>query len=256
MAETAEHYGVGWATVHNAFIAHVRAFLTAPLAVVKVLGIDETRRGKPAWTREPDTGRWVLAHDRWHTGFVDSAGAGGLLAHVEGRSAAVVSRWLVAQPAPWRDAVTHVTIDSSASLAKGVGDGLPHAVLVVDRFHGIQLANDTITAVGQRVVRELEGRRGRKVDPAWRVRRRLLTAHEHLRPETFERMWNALIDPGDPGIEILGAYIVKEDLRSLFALAGTHADRPQITRRLTTFNGHAAASISPEVHRLATTVDR
>jgi len=118
VAEAAEHYGVGWATVHNAFIAHVRAFLAAPLPVVKVLGIDETRRGKPVWTREPDTGRWVLAHDRWHTGFVDSAGTEGLLAQVEGRSAAVVSTWLLAQPAPWRDAVTHVTIDFSASIPR------------------------------------------------------------------------------------------------------------------------------------------
>jgi hypothetical protein len=46
------------------------------------------------------------------------------------------------------------------------------------------------------------------VDPAWQVRRRLLTAHEHLRPETFTRMWNSLIDTGDPGLEILGAYVV------------------------------------------------
>jgi len=69
-------------------------------------------------------------------------------------------------------------------------------------------------------------------------------------------MWNALIDTGDPGIEIRGAYIVKEDLRSQFALAGTLADRPQITRRLTTFYDQQQASISAEVHRLATTVDR
>lgn len=157
--------------------------------------------------------------------------------------------------APWRDAVTHVTIDSSASFAKGVGDGLPHAVLVVDRFHGIQLANDTITEVRQRVVREHESSRSQG-RPGLAGPASPAHAHEHLRPETFERMWNALIDTGDPGIEIRGAYIVKEDLRSQFALAGTLADRPQITRRLTTFYDQQQASISAEVHRLATTVDR
>jgi len=256
VAETAAHYGVGWATVHNAFIDHVTAPLAAPLPVVKVLGIDETRRGKPVWTHDVATGRWVLAHDRWHTGFVDAAGTGGLLAQVEGRSAGVVSGWLAAQPAPWREGITHVTIDLSASFAKGVRDGLPNAILVADRFHLVQLANDTLTAVRQRVVREHEGRRGRKVNPAWRVRRRLLTAHEHLRPETFTRMWNALIDTGDAGLEILGAYIVKEDLRALLALAGTHPDRTLISRRLSTFYDHAAASTAPEVHRLAATVDR
>ena len=73
-------------------------------------------------TRDPDTGRWVLTRDRWHTGVVDSAGTGGLLAQVAGRSASVVSTWLLAQPAPWRDAITHVTIDLSASFAKGARD--------------------------------------------------------------------------------------------------------------------------------------
>ena len=175
---------------------------------------------------------------------------------MEGRSAAVVSRWLLAQPAPWRAAITHVTIDLSASFAKGVRGGLPNAVLVADRFHLVALANQMITTVRQRVVREHEGRRGRKVDPAWRVRRRLAAGHEHLRPETFAKMWNALIDTGDPGLEILGAFVVKEDLRALLALAGANPERREISRRLTTFYDHAAASDAPEVHRLATTVDK
>ena len=255
VAEAAAYYGVGWATVHNAFKARVDPPLAAPLPSVRVLGIDETRRGKPVWTRDVGTGRWALTHDRWHTGFVDSSGTCGLLAQVEGRSATVVSTWLLAQPAPWREAITHVTIDLSASFAKGVRDGLPNATLVADRFHVIALANQTVTAVRQRVVREAEGRRGRKVDPAWRVRRRLLTGHEHLRTETFETMWNALIDTGDPGVEILGAYVVKEGLRALLALAGTHPDRREISKRLTSFYNNAAASTAPEVHRLAATVD-
>ena len=58
VAEAAAHYGVGWATVHDAFIARVATTLAAPLPPVTVLGIDETRRGKPVWTRDADTGRW------------------------------------------------------------------------------------------------------------------------------------------------------------------------------------------------------
>jgi transposase len=200
------HYGVDWSIVHAAFAAHVQAPLAAPLPLVKVLGIDETRRGKPIWALDPDMKRWVLAHDRWHTGFVDAAGTGGLLAQVEGRSSAVVIAWLNAQPAPWRAAITHVTIDFSASYAKAVREALPNAGLVVDHFHGVQLGNDMLTQVRQRVIRESQGRRGRKTDPAWANRRRLLTAHERLRPETFTRMWNSLIDTGDPGVQILAAY--------------------------------------------------
>jgi len=62
-----------------------------------VLGIDEPRRGKPIWARDPHRKRRVLACDRWHTGFVDAAGTGGLLARVEDRTRAATIwslRWV------------------------------------------------------------------------------------------------------------------------------------------------------------------
>ncbi|CCG05234.1 ISL3 family transposase [Blastococcus saxobsidens] len=255
VAEVAGHHRVGWSTVHQAFIDHVTPVLAAPLPPVKVLGVDETRRGKPVFARDPETGRWVVVADRWHTGFVDAAGSGGLLAQVEGRSAAAVTTWLAEQPAAWRQSITHVAIDLSASYAAAVRAGLPHAVIVADRFHLVRLAGDTVTAVRQRVIRETEGRRGRKVDPAWRLRRRLLTAHERLSSDSFTRMWNTLVDTGAPGEEILSAWVVKEDLRALLALAGTAPDREDIHRRLEVFYAHAAASTAPEVHRLAATIE-
>ena len=85
-----------------------------------------------------------------------------------------------------------MTSDLSASYAKAVREALPDAILVADRFHLVHLANDMLTQVRQRVIRESYGRRGRKTDPAWAVRRRLLTAHERLRAEAFARMWNSL----------------------------------------------------------------
>jgi hypothetical protein len=59
-----------------------------------------------------------------------------------------------AQPQAWRDGITHVAIDLSTSYARAVREALPDAVLVADRFHLIRLANDTVTAVRQRVIRE------------------------------------------------------------------------------------------------------
>jgi len=255
VSESAAHYGVDWSIVHAAFVARVKAPLAAPLPPVKVLGIDETRRGKPIWTMDPDTRRWQLACDRWHTGFVDAAGTGGLLAQVEGRTSAATIAWLNAQSGPWRAGITHVTTDLSAAYAKAVREALPAAVLVVDRFHVVQLGNDMLTQVRQRVIRETQGRRGRKTDPAWANRRRLLTAHERLRPESFARMWNSLIDTGDPGVQILQAYVVKEELRSLLLLAGTNPERHIIRTRLDSFYQHAAASDAPEAHRLAATIE-
>jgi transposase len=255
VSETAAHYGASWPIVHAAFAEHVRVPLAAPLPPVKVLGIDETRRGKPVWAKDPDTNRWVLVADRWHTGFVDADGTGGLLAQVEGRTSAATIAWLNAQPESWRAQITHVSIDLSASYAKAVREALPDAVLVADRFHLVALANDMLTQVRQRVIRESCGRRGRKTDPAWAARRRLLTGHERLRPETFATMWNSLIDTGDAGIQILQAYTVKEELRAVLALAGTDPQRRLIRARLDSFYQYAAATDAPEVHRLAATIE-
>jgi transposase len=251
----AAHYRVSWPVAHRAYVAHVAGQLAQPLPAVSVLGIDETRRGKPKWEQDQATGRWRITNDRWHTGIVDAAGSGGLLAHIDGRTAASVTQWLAAQPLWWRQGVTHVAIDLSASYARAVADALPDAVVVADRFHLVRLANDMVTEVRQHATRRARGRRGRKRDPEWAGRRRLLTAHERLTPAAFAKLWNALIDAGDPGIEILHAYTVKENLRSLLALAGTDPDRAQIRDRLWRFYDQAAASSSPEVHRLAATIE-
>ncbi|TJZ97414.1 hypothetical protein [Actinacidiphila oryziradicis] len=45
------------------------------------------RRRAPPPEQEADTGKWHLTRDRWHTGFVDALGTGGLLGQIEGRTA-------------------------------------------------------------------------------------------------------------------------------------------------------------------------
>jgi hypothetical protein len=229
----AEHYRVSWPVAHRAYVAHVGELLAEPLPPVCVLGIDETRRGKIRWVQDPVSGRWTVAHDRWHTAVVDVAGTGGLLAHIDGRTAARVAEWLLAQPDPWRAGVSHVTIDLSASYLRAVSDALPDAVVVADRFHLVRLANDMLTEVRQRATREARGRRGRR-GPEWAGRRRLLTAHERLTPEAFAKPWNSLIDAGDPGIEILHAYTVKREPATA-ARPGRHPPGP---------GGHLAPAVA------------
>ena len=58
-------------------MARADAVLIEP-APVRVLGIDETRRGRPRWTQDADSGRWVRL-ERFGTNFVDLAGPAGLL---------------------------------------------------------------------------------------------------------------------------------------------------------------------------------
>jgi len=76
-----------------------------------------------------------------------------------------------------------------------------------------------------------------------------------LRPESLAKMSNSLIDTGDAGVQILAAYTIKEELRSLLALAGTNPERHVVRRRLDSFYQHAAGTDAPEAHRLAATIE-
>ena len=50
------------------------------------------------------------------------------------------------------------------------------------------LANKAVTAVRQRVTRDLLERRGRKTDPTWANRRLLLRGRERLSEQALARM--------------------------------------------------------------------
>jgi transposase len=99
---------------------------------------------------------------------------------------------------------------------------------VVDHLHLDKLANDTVTKVRRRVIWELQGRRGRKTDPPWANRRRLLTARERLSHRSFAAMWNQIND-ADPTAQILSAWIAKEELRTLLSTVRAGGD-PHLTR--------------------------
>ncbi|HEY6425024.1 MAG TPA: ISL3 family transposase [Pseudonocardiaceae bacterium] len=254
VAEAAGSWGVSWPTAHAAVREAAEAAAGEP-EPIGVLGIDETRRGRPRWTFSVEAGRWVRT-DAWDTGFVDLAGDQGLLGQVEGRTSACVIGWLQARTPEFREAIRFVAIDPAAVYAKAVTTPglLPNAVLVVDHFHLVKLANEALTKVRRRVIWEQQGRRGRKIDPAWANRRRLLTAKERLSPKAFAAMWNSLVD-SDPSAQILTAWITKEELRNLLALARTAPHRDQLRERLYVFYDWCAAANIDELSTLANTIE-
>ena len=252
VAEVADAHGVSWPTAHRAFVTHAEHLLSEP-APTAVLGIDETRRGRPRWERHDVTGRWVRV-DPWDTGFVDLAGDQGLLGQAEGRTAAAVIDWLTARGPEFGDAVQFVAIDPAASYASAIRTALPNATIVVDHFHLVKLANDALTKVRRRVTWDLRERRGRKRDPEWANRRRLLCARERLSNKSFTKMWNALVAE-DPSAQILSAWIAKEELRTLCSTVRVGGD-PHLTRhRLHRFMAWCIDSHTPELLTLAATVD-
>ena len=254
VSEVAAAHGVSWPTAHRAFVAHAAARLAEPQPT-PVLGIDETRRGKPRWERCEATGRWVRV-DPWDTGFVDLAGSQGLLGQREGRTGAAVIDWLSQRSAQFREAVQFVAIDPAAVYATAIRTPglLPNATIVVDHFHLVALANDAVTKVRRRVTWDLRERRGRKIDPEWANRRRLLRARERLSEKSFAKMWNQ-IQAEDTSAQILTAWIAKEELRTLLSTVRVGGD-PHLTRhRLHRFLAWCIDSQIPELLTLATTVD-
>lgn len=248
----ARTHGVSWPTVQAAVDDRAADMLGEP-EPTPVLGIDETRFGAPKWVRDESSGRWERT-DPWQTGFVDLTGDQGVLGQVTGRSGAVVVSWLNDRSAAWRDAVDAVVIDPHAGYRKAIREALPKATIVADHFHLVALANQMVTEVRQRVTRDTRGRRGRKKDPEWANRRKLLLARQRLSDAKFARMWNRLLD-GDGSGQILAAWIVKEELRDLLALAKQHPERDQIRAGLWRFYTWCATFEIPEVHALAETVE-
>jgi len=253
VAAVSEAYGCTWNTCHAAVEATADPVLDSEPAPISVLGIDETRRGKAKYETCPDTGKRVWI-DRFDTGLVDITGNAGLLVQVNGRSATPVSDWLGERDARWRQAITHVAIDMSVTYAKAARDALPHAQLIVDRFHLVKRANQTVEAVRRRVTWDSRGRRGRKADPEWLNRRRLLRGAERLTDTQRDRLVAALA-AADPGGDILAAWIAKELLRDVLACTATGGMRYDIAAALYRFYAFCAATKVPEIHDLAQTIE-
>ena len=106
-SEVAAAHGVSWPTVQRAVVVHGAVELVEP-EPVRVLGMDETRFGRPRWLPDGhhDDGRirWMRT-DPWETGFVDITGEQALLGQVDGRTSAAVQAWLAARTrgVPGRD---------------------------------------------------------------------------------------------------------------------------------------------------------
>jgi transposase len=255
-SEVAAAHGVSWPTVQRAVVVHGAVELVEPQPV-RVLGMDETRFGRPRWLPDGVHAdgriRWQRT-DPWETGFVDITGQQALLGQVDGRTSAMVQAWLAARTEAFRAGIEVVVIDPHAGYAAAVRAALPEARVAVDHFHLVLLANKAVTAVRQRVTRDLLDRRGRKTDPTWANRRLLLRGRERLSPVALARMWNGCVDHDLTG-QILSAWIAKEELRALCVTAA-HGGHPGVIReRLWVFYRWCADADIPELTTLAETIE-
>lgn len=256
VVQAARDHELSWPVVAAAFAEHARAVLPDQPGPVRVLGIDEIRRGRPRWVLDEASGAWRCAVDRWHVGFVDLSCGQGLLGQVEGRTAQAVIDWLSEREPAWREAVDYVAIDMCTIFKSAIRRILPHATLVVDHFHLVQLANQTLTEIRRRVTVTQRGRRGRKGNREWELRNRLTRSAARMRGEHVDALLDELAElPTAIGEPITIAWNAKEDLLDLLATAGGNSDREQIRDLLHRFYTRCADADIPELHRLAATVE-
>lgn len=93
---------------------------------------------------------------------------------------------------------------------------LPRAVQVADPFHVVRLGNEAVDECRRRVQNETLGHRGRRDDPLYRARRRLVMAAERLTDDGRERLMG-LLRAGDPHREVWFAWNAKEVVRQIYA---------------------------------------
>jgi transposase len=252
--QSARDHEISWPIAQAAFAAHAKTALPAVTPQVERLGIDEIRRGKAKFRLSEGGGVWEVTADRWHVGFVDLSGGAGLLGQVEGRTAKTVVDWIEAQTPEWRAGVRYVAIDMCTIFNSAVRQALPHATLIVDRFHIAQLANAALTEV-RRVTVQQRGRRGRKGNREWELRNRLTRSAAKVHAEHLDPMVEDLKAlPAKIGAPILAAWNAKENLMDLLALMHTRPARTRISHLLFRFYAACADANLPELERIATTV--
>jgi transposase len=247
VAEVAGELGVAWWTVQATVNAAAVLLPDVDDLWVRRLGIDEHRYRRVRWFRD-DTGGWRRV-EPWMSTIVN-ADNGQVLGVVDGRDSAAVGGWLAARSAAWRARIQVVAIDPSAAFRRAIVQQLPDALVSVDPFHLVQLANLMLTRVRQRLVREREHRRGRKVDPAWAHRTLLLRGYETLSARGRAKL-QTVFDLDDPTDELSAAWGVKEQLRRLLKAPSVE----QARHEKLIFTRHVLAADMAETWRLWATID-
>lgn len=240
-SQAAARFGVTWHTAWAAFTRHAEPAVLArqrELPPPRAAGVDET-----SFVRRNQT-----FGSRWCTSIVDVTRRR-LLEVVHGRSAQVITDWVDQRPAGWAEQVTVAVCDPLRAYAKGLREAFEHAVLVADFYHVTKAGLDAVDQVRVNVTRETLGRRGRKGDHLYDIRRRLLTAPERLSGPRYARL-NARLGHGDPDGHVRQAWRIAHQLRRLNEVGTGRGAR----RRLDAIIAEAAASDRPELRKLARTL--
>jgi transposase len=242
VAVLAREYGVCWWTVQHAVIEHGTPLVDDPDRVgpVAMLGVDETsfQSSRPGKATSYVTGLVDLDKRR-------------MIDMIAGNKAADLRKWCANADPAWIAGIGVVATDLAESYRAGLSPHLDHARRVADPFHVVRVANRCLDKVRRRVQNETKGHRGRKRDPLYKIRKILLAGSERLNERGVARFELGL-QAGDPHDEVLGAWLAKESVRSVY-LAETLADATLLMDNAIT---GCLKDTVPEIRSLGNTLQR
>lgn len=223
MSCIAQALGVSWGCANTAILSEgKRCLIDDPhrLEGVKVLGVDEH-----AWRHTKKGDKYVTVIIDL-TAVRDCTGPARLLDMVEGRSKKVFKEWLEAQDKAFRDGIEIVAMDGFTGFKTAAVEELPAACEVMDPFHVVQLAGDSMDKARQRIQQDTRGHRGRSGEPLYGVRLTLHTGLDLLTDKQRTRLENVFADDKHAVVEttwevyqrIVAAYRDSDKLRGRTAL--------------------------------------
>lgn len=241
---------MSWNTANTAVITEgLRTLIDDPGRFVGVttIGVDEH-----VWRHTPFGDKYVTVIIDL-TPVRNKTGPARLLDMVEGRSKLAFKNWLLAQSMAFRGSVEVVAMDGFTGFKTAAQEVLPDAIAVMDPFHVVKLAGDALDRVRQRVQHETLGRRGRKNDPLYRMRKVFLTGKELLTDKQRVKLDEVLTQPAH--VEVRQAWRVYQQV-----LAAYRAKIPAFGRRrlrkLIDLIGEGVSQSQAEIRKLGHTLKR
>lgn len=212
IARLAEKLQCDWHTIDRAISLYGNALLEADTERIRhtqAIGLDETAFLSHRGNNYQGTHYVTTICDTVNNTVVDIAPS---------RKKDDVVDMLKSFPEEWLEGIKFGTLDLSPTYRAVYALALPGVIRIADPFHVIKLANSRLDEIRRRIQWETTGHRGRKDDPLYTIRRRLLTGLEKLSEKSLARVESAL-ELGDPDGTLCMSWRVKETLRESYKKA-------------------------------------
>ena len=242
VSEVAAELACDWHTVNDAVTTYGEALLEADkkrMNATTAIGLDETsivRLGPRSQRTYATTVADVANHQ--------------IIEILPSRNFTDVARWMDSQPAAWKQRIRYGALDMSSAYAAVYTVVLPAVAHVIDPFHVVRWANQSLDDVRRRIQTEQLGHRGRRDDPLYRSRRLLLRGEERLSEEAAIRL-RSLLELGDRSAEVALAHRVKERVRDFYRTANPAEARQTLEELM---DHCLRKAMPPETQRLGRTI--